>query len=196
MFFRGPPASRPGYDSGVNLAFGILAGGRSSRMGRDKALLDFGGVPLVRRILDRLGGSALISANDERLATFGTVVRDVLPERCPLAGIHALLRASPAERMFICACDMPHVSRALADHLHSFEGDFVLPVSPEGDEPLHAVYSKSCLPAIERRAGEGRWKVTDFADLVRTTRIPIDPRDWLVDGRSPFSNVNSPADLI
>ncbi|MBI2899560.1 MAG: molybdenum cofactor guanylyltransferase [Planctomycetes bacterium] len=174
---------------------GILAGGFSARMGRDKALMELAGRPLIRHVLDRLGRPALISANDDRLAAFGPIVRDVLPARCPVAGVHALLHAAPTDRVFVCGCDMPFVSLPLVEHLLGIDADFVLPVTPDGEEPLHAVYSKACLVPIERRLREMRLRTTDFQDLVRTERVPIDPRDWLVDGRSPFVNVNTPGEF-
>ncbi len=163
-------------------------------MGSDKALLELDGKPLIRHVLDRLGRPALISASEPRYAPFGRVVPDVLPLRCPLAGIHALLRACPTERLFVCACDMPFVSLPLVERLLEHDGDYILPISPDGEEPLHAIYTRSCIPAIERRLTEGRLKTTDFEDLVRTARVPIDPKHWQVDGRSPFTNVNTPAE--
>jgi len=174
---------------------GVLAGGRSLRMGQDKALLEVAGKPLLQHLLDRLGRPALISAKDDRLARFGTVVKDILLQACPLAGIHALLIASPADRMFICACDMPFVSLTLAEHLATYEGDLVLPVGPNGDEPLHAVYSKICIEPIESCVRSGGLKTSDLQWQVRTSRVDVDPARWLVDGRSPFTNVNSPDEL-
>lgn len=159
---------------------GILAGGRSTRMGRDKAEL------FLDRVRARFAGRDLLISGPRDIP-------DLLPVQVPLAGIHALLHH--ADRVFVCACDMPFVSVALADHLASFDGDLILPVSPDGEEPLHAVYAKACIPAIERRVREGNLRTTGFADLVKTVRVPVDPREWLVDGRSPFLNINRPEDL-
>lgn len=164
-------------------------------MGAEKAFLVIAGKPLLRHVLDRLGQPALISANDDRYLAFGQVVRDLFPAHGPLAGIHALLLASATDRLFVCGCDMPFISLPLITHLMEKEGDFILPIAPDGEQPLHAVYSRSCLPAIERRLREGRLKTTDFQDLIRTVRVPVDPADWRVEGRSPFLNVNTPEDL-
>jgi len=164
-------------------------------MGTDKSFLEVHGKPLLRHVLERLGRPALISANDDRFSSVGQVIHDRFPTPCPLAGIHALLLASPTPRLFVCGCDMPFVNLRLAEYLLTLEGDFILPVTSDGEQPLHAVYSRSCIPAIERRFRENRLKVTDFQDLVRTRRVEIDPQLWLVDGRSPFLNVNTRDDF-
>lgn len=161
-------------------AAGILAGGRSTRMGRDKAKL------FLDRVRARFAGRRVLVSGPNDLP-------DLLDAKVPLAGIHALLHH--ADRIFVCACDMPFVSVKLADHLDTFEGDLILPVTAEGEEPLHAIYGKACIPAIERRVREGNLRTTSIADLVRTVRVPVDPKDWLVEGKSPFFNINRPEDL-
>lgn len=178
---------------------GILAGGASSRMGRNKALMEFRGRPLVGRQLDVLRplvDELLIGANDPApYAPFGVrVVPDLLPERCSLTGIHALLHAATHDRVFVAACDLPFLSDRLIATLLARAGqvDVVVPESDRGLEPLHAVYRKSCLPAIEEAARRGAWKVTDFYARVRVERVRMRDADWSVDGRSPFLNANTP----
>src|SRR5688572_11159804 len=133
---------------------GILAGGASSRMGQNKAVMDFRCRPLIRRQIDILSPifeEVIIGANDPApYAPFGLrVVPDLLSERCALTGIHALLAAAKHDRVFVVACDMPYLHEALIDSLFLFLGEFdaVVPESDHGLEPLHAFYRKSCLPA-------------------------------------------------
>lgn len=174
---------------------GILAGGASSRMGRDKALLDFRGKPLIQHQLDLLrplfpevligGGSYEVGAR---------VVPDVLRERCALTGVHALIRGASTSRVFIVGCDMPFLNPALIRDLIERPGDVVIPVTARGPEPLHAVYSKACLPAIEAAAAAGDWKTTGFHKDVRVVRVSVDEAAWAVEGRSPFTNANTPDD--
>lgn len=180
---------------------GILAGGPSSRMGRNKALLEFRGEPLLRRQIDLLSPlfeEVIVGANDPApFAPFNVrVVPDQLAERCALTGIHAVLKAARHPRVFVVACDMPFLNPALIRTLSSVPGepDVVVPESDRGLEPLHAFYGPACIEAIEACAGRGAWKVSDFYAQVRVERIRIRDSEWLVDGRSPFLNANTPED--
>src|SRR5437870_2193319 len=103
---------------------GILAGGPSSRMGQNKALLQFRGKPLLQRqieILSPLFDQLIVGANDPApYASFNVrVVPDVLSERCALTGIHALLKGATHDRVFVVACDMPFLNPSLIDQMMS-----------------------------------------------------------------------------
>lgn len=184
-----------------DLACGILLGGAGTRLGgREKALIEVAGRPLLTHLLDRLRPrfeEIVLSTNRPDLYTW-TGLRcapDLLTIRSPLAGLHGILSAIQAKRAFVIGCDMPGASLSLADRLAQEDADAALPVSPAGDEPLHAVYSTSCLPAIDRAAREGRWKMTDFLAWVRTVRVQADPAEWMEGPLSPFFNLNTPEDL-
>jgi molybdopterin-guanine dinucleotide biosynthesis protein A len=183
------------------LAAGILAGGASSRMGTDKAFLPFRGEPLVARLarlLAPLVGDVVVAGGDPaRFAPLGLrVVPDLLPERCTLAGLHALLSGTTADHVFAVACDLPFLNADLVRFLldRRAGADAVIPESDRGLEPLHAVYARSCLPAIEVRAREGDWKATSFHRGLRIDVVRIRDADWAVEGRSPFLNANTPED--
>lgn len=185
----------------IPTACGILAGGASRRMGRNKALLPFRGKPLIRHQIDLLSpmfSEILISANDPApFAPFPfRVVPDVFAEPCPLSGIHALLQAATAPRVFVVACDLPFLHPGLVRKMLDVAGDFdvIVPETPDGLEPLHAIYSRACVPAIESAAADARWKVTAFYPGVWVDRLEVDGGDWLMDGRSPFTNANTPDD--
>jgi len=185
----------------IPTACGILAGGASRRMGRNKALLPFRGKPLIRRQIDLLAPlfpEILISANDPApYSPFGLrVVPDLFAEPCSLSGIHALLKAATAPRLFIIACDLPFLNPALIRKLLEVPGDFdvIVPESDEGLEPLHAIYSRTCIPAIERAAADSHWKVSGFYTGLWVDVLPISDGDWKVEGRSPFTNANTPDD--
>ncbi|MBI3857481.1 MAG: molybdenum cofactor guanylyltransferase [Planctomycetes bacterium] len=178
---------------------GILAGGASARMGQDKALLPFHGRPLLQHQIELLSPmfkEVLLGANDPAPYTsFGVrVVPDLLPERCALTGIHAILKAAVRPRVFVVACDMPFLNPALIEKLFAVPGepDVVVPESDRGLEPLHAFYGPWCVKAIEECARRGVWKVTDFYASLRVERVRIKDSDWLVDGQSPFLNANTP----
>jgi molybdopterin-guanine dinucleotide biosynthesis protein A len=178
---------------------GILAGGSSSRMGQNKALLEFRGKPLIQRqieILSPMFKEVIVGANDPApYAAFNVrVVPDLLSERCALTGIHALLKAAVRPRVFVVACDMPFLNPALIEKLFAVPGepDVVVPESDRGLEPLHAFYGPWCIQAIERSAKRGAWKATDFYAGVRVEKLRVKDQDWLVEGRSPFLNANTP----
>jgi len=168
-------------------------------MGKNKALLEFRGKPLIQHqieILSLLFEEIIIGSNDPApYAPFGLrVVPDLLSERCALTGIHALLESSCHERVFVVACDMPYLHETLIESFLHFptEYDVIVPESDRGPEPLHAVYRKSCLPAIEAAAARGAWKVTDFYDSLRVDHPRVRDKDWSIEGHSPFLNVNTP----
>lgn len=178
---------------------GILAGGASSRMGRNKALLDFRGAPLLRRqleLLEPLFEEVIVGSSDPApYAGFGVrIVPDRLAERCALTGIHALVSAASRDLVFVAACDLPFLHPGLIEDLvgRAADADVVIPESDRGLEPLHAVYRRSCREAIEAAARGGDWKATGFHPSVRVVRVRIRDADWSVEGRSPFLNVNTP----
>ncbi len=184
-----------------DLACGILAGGAGTRLGgREKALIEVAGRPVLAILLDRLRPrftEIVLSTNRPELFAWTglTCAPDRLKTRSPLAGLHGILSAIRAPRAFVIGCDMPGASLGLADRLAREEADAALPVSPAGDEPLHAVYASACVPAIERAAAAGRWKMTDFLVDVRAVRIPADPQEWTEGPLPPFFNLNTPEDL-
>ena len=156
-----------------------MAGGRSRRMGRDKAWLEIDGLPLVQRVVHRLAslaGEVLFSAREPgpyaalcaRLPLPAAVVLDRYPDAGPLAGLEAGLAAAAHELVFAVATDMPFVNPALVSHLLDLsEGyDAVVPLTPHGDtlepEPLHAVYRRTCLPAIRAQLGLDQPVMTQF----------------------------------
>lgn len=181
---------------------GILAGGASSRMGQNKALLSFRGRPLMLHLLAKLRplfDPLLIGANDPSpYVAYGVpIVPDVLTERCALTGIHAILTAARTEYVFVVACDMPFLNPALIERMVSrrIGHDVVVPESNRGIEPLHSLYSRTCIDPIEETVREGSWKVTDFYRRVRVDPWRVRDEQWTVDGQSPFFNLNTPDDL-
>jgi molybdopterin-guanine dinucleotide biosynthesis protein A len=180
----------------------ILAGGESSRMGRDKALLELEGVALIVRT------ARLVESAAERCAIIGDTVRleglelfvidDEFPGAGPLGGIATALRASQAEWNLIVACDLPYLTREwlefLIGHAMQSDADAMLPMNERGAEPLCAMYHKRAEAAIRAALDRGVRKVTDGLADVRIKFI--EPREWKgfdSDGLL-FKNMNSPAD--
>ena len=140
----------------------ILAGGKSSRMKSNKALLPFSGELFIERIhrqLTALFSEVILVTNTPEFYRFlpCRMVPDEFPGLGSLAGIHAGLKHSKTEHIFVVACDMPYLNSELMRQMISKaqESDVVIPESDGGYEPLHAVYSKK-LPACDGRGFERR----------------------------------------
>jgi molybdopterin-guanine dinucleotide biosynthesis protein A len=181
----------------------ILAGGKSRRMGgAPKALLPFGGQPLVQHIAETLGSvlpDRVVVTNEPELYEFLRLpmVGDVFPEGGSLGGIYSGLRAAPGEAAFCVACDMPFLSAPLIAHLaaQAGEADVVIPEALGELQTLHAVYGKACMPAMEQRLRAGRLKVAGFFDEVRVLRVPATTLERFADPGLAFMNLNTPEDL-
>jgi molybdopterin-guanine dinucleotide biosynthesis protein A len=144
----------------------VLAGGASARMGRSKAALELRGEPLLRRVVRRLRLALpnVLVVGPPDLATLvpdATVLPDLTLGTGPLGGLHTALRAVTTPWVFVVACDMPFVAPALVRAMARLatvhaDADAVALRTTHGVEPLHAVYQRSCLAAVEQvRVGRG-----------------------------------------
>ncbi|MEO8084972.1 MAG: molybdenum cofactor guanylyltransferase [Ardenticatenales bacterium] len=196
----------------------VLAGGRSRRMGMDKAFIELAGRPLIAWVLDALAAVAercVIVTHDEdaRFERFGVpVVVDHVPARGPLSGLHAGLTAAPTDLCLAVACDLPLVQSSLlalladaaADVLAAVpdagasplpDGGTTADVGAGGLQPLLAAYRRGCIPAIERLLANGSAPASMVASTVPS--VIVGPDRWRAadpDGRS-FHNVNTLSDL-
>lgn len=185
----------------------ILAGGRGTRMPGDKSFMEVAGRRVISIQLDELGGlfeEFLIVGNIERMDRLSEfeargvrVVEETVRGKGPLGGILSGLLLSRTEENFLLACDMPFVKRAAVEFtLRGLDGyEVAVPVMPEGLEPLHAAYSRSCLEAIEARVGRGELKVTGFYDDVKVNYIPWERLERFDQTGRMLFNVNSPEDI-
>jgi molybdopterin-guanine dinucleotide biosynthesis protein A len=181
----------------------ILAGGKSRRMGGSpKALLPFGGRPLIEHIAETLrsvlSDCLVVTNTPELYASLRLpMVGDVFPEGGSLGGIYSGLRAASGDAALCVACDMPFLSAPLVAYLagQATEADVVIPDAAGELQTLHAVYGKACLPAMERRLLRGELKIVGFFDDVRVLRVPADAVARLVDPDIAFMNLNTPEDL-
>jgi molybdopterin-guanine dinucleotide biosynthesis protein A len=180
----------------------ILAGGQSSRMGFNKALLDVGGRPLIRVLVDRirpLTDQILISSNDcssYRFLNF-PVVPDRFKGHGPLAGFHAAMLWNICSLYLVLACDLPNLQETLLRNLVSLAEGFDAAVPRTGDglaHPLCAVYRRTCLPSVEKALIRGTNKVIEiFLDDNLSIR-------WVGPDEGHFrdidlANINTPEDL-
>jgi molybdopterin-guanine dinucleotide biosynthesis protein A len=185
---------------GSRLAAAILAGGTARRMGgRQKALLDVGGRPILDRQLDALRQVAdpifIVGSDAPAWLERGLeAVADEIPGCGALGGIYTAIVRSPRERTIVIACDMPYVSLPLLRHMASLNADIVIPRSGRGLEPLCAIYARSCAGAIRQRLERGELEAAKLPEGLRVEEIGAGALEAFgPDGRL-FVNVNTPHD--
>jgi len=180
----------------------ILSGGKSTRMGQDKAFLLVDGVPLIHRILSlfrRLFSENLIITNDPApyRALEAKIFRDLFPNHGALGGLYTGLFFSSFHYSFCVACDMPflreNVIEFLLGRIDSYNA--IVPRTEDGLQPLHAVYSKDCLEAIARTVQEGKNKIIDFYPLVKMRVVEENEFLFLDPLKESFTNINTPDEL-
>ena len=180
----------------------LLAGGRSSRMGVDKAFLPFQGRPLVEHaisLMQRACSPVTIVGDPAKFSSYGPVVADIFAGCGPLAGIHAGLNSSSAELNLFMAVDMPFVSAELLLFLlriaEQTDGQVVVPHTARGLQPLCAVYRRSFATVAERLLSTGKYKI-DAAFAGLPIRV-VEEAELRVAGFSEqnFFNLNTPADV-
>jgi molybdopterin-guanine dinucleotide biosynthesis protein A len=180
----------------------VLAGGKSSRMGSDKASLEIAGASLIARavrLLESVTGNPTIIASTSRYSSLGTpVVADDWPDCGPLGGIATVLRESKTPRNLIIACDLPYLTKAWLDFLVGralkSSAEAVVPMNERGPEPLCAVYHKNAENRIRAGVEGGVRKVTDSFASIRVEYL--EPSEWKAFDSEGllFKNINSPAD--
>ncbi len=180
----------------------ILAGGRSQRMGRDKALLPVGDTPLIelvfRRLQQVLPDIVVVAKQPERYDFLPcNVITDQFEGAGPLVGIHAALDHCTTAGVFVVACDMPLLQVDLIRHQVALGADWevVVPTAAQHVEPLHAWYSRNCLPTILDQLMFGRRRVTSFFDLVRVKRLTEDEIRQHDPRLLSCTNINTPEQL-
>lgn len=179
----------------------VLTGGKSSRMGRPKALLPFDGEPLIAHIVRSLQPLfreiVVVAASDQELPRLPvTLVRDEVAYQGPVGGIYYGLRASVGEFCFVTSCDVAFLNAPLISHLLSqiLNYDVVVPYWENRFQPLHAVYRRSVMPLLKEQLERGELRPIFLYDRVRTRKVDEDEiRRFDPEGLS-FLNMNSPAD--
>lgn len=180
----------------------LLAGGKSSRFGSNKALVSFQGRPLIshaEELLKSLFAETLLVTNTPEAYTFleWPMTGDIFPGAGPLAGIHAALKKVKSPQIFVVGCDMPLVQESLVRLLcaTSPEWDAVVPKLSKGLEPLCALYRKRSLAVIEKNLREGNRKLHAFFDQVRTKKIGEEGLRGVDPKLVSFLNINRTTDL-
>lgn len=179
----------------------ILAGGKSSRMGRPKALLPFDGEPLIAHVVWNLKNifaeAIVVAAPEQELPDLpALLVRDEVAYQGPVSGIYHGLKASSQEVCFVTSCDAPFLNLQLIANLLSqiSECDVVVPYWQERFQPLHAAYRCSVAPLLREQLDRGELRPISLFPKVRTREIHEDEIRRLDPEGLSFLNMNSPED--
>jgi molybdopterin-guanine dinucleotide biosynthesis protein A len=180
----------------------ILAGGRSRRMGENKALLKVGGVAVLQRVINAVKNLTddlfLVTNTPQVYQNFSLpMALDVIPDKAALGGVYTAILQSRHEWTLVLACDMPllktQVIIFLADYLNT--ADVVCPLIKSYPETLHTFYRKTCLPIIKRQIAADILKINDFFDQVNVRYINEAMLSSVTPNYNFLLNVNTPADL-
>ena len=180
----------------------VLAGGKSTRMRTNKALLEIDREQMIEVVVKKLKPifhDLLVVTNEPDLySNLGVrLVRDIILGQSPLCGMHAGLISAKYEYSFVVACDMPFIEPSLIKYLVSESRgyDVVVPQIDDYLQPLHAVYSKKCIAPIQDCLEHDIKKVLALYHQVRVKFIGMNRLPVQADLEKVFFNVNTPEDL-
>ena len=174
----------------------ILAGGKSSRMGKDKGFVELFGKPMIVHTINNIKQvtpKIMVVANEEKYNSLGVnVYSDVYTNKGPLGGIHTGLCHSKTEWNWVIGCDMPNINPNILGYLlqHIGNSRVVVPLWKGGAEPLCAIYNRSCRTDIEKYLLKGKLKTIMALNALNANFINITED---LDFYSPylFTNLNT-----
>lgn len=151
----------------------ILAGGKSSRMGQDKALMEIDGIPMIQHIanlLQKVTNEIVIASNDKKHHVFGDLgVEDNFPDSGPMAGIEAGLLAARNNACIVISCDSPFLtSSVLSELILKDDKDTVVATCNGRIHPLIGIYKKSSLDTIQAYLKQRKFKMRDLLEELNT----------------------------
>jgi molybdenum cofactor guanylyltransferase len=193
---------RPMESPAADVAAFVLAGGKSTRMRSDKAFVMLEGRTLLARALElarTVSCDVRIVGGAEKFAAFAPVVEDVFRGCGPLGGIHAALRASPAELNLMLAVDVPFVPPALLRYLltraRGSDAIATVPRAGGGWQPLCAVYRPEFGDVAERALRDGRYRINVLFEVANVQAVDEEELARAGFAASSFRNLNTPEEL-
>jgi molybdopterin-guanine dinucleotide biosynthesis protein A len=184
----------------------VLAGGKSARLKRDKRLETVGDRCLLQRVISAVNSVCadifIVKANGQNFPYLEDnpklrIVTDIFPEKGALGGLYTGLMASNSFHNLVVASDMPFLNDSLLRYmLHVALGfDAVVPKRGKLVEPLHAVYSKRCIPPMERMLEGGNLKIQELFPLINVRYLETQEIERFDPGHLSLFNVNTETDL-
>ena len=156
----------------------IIAGGKSIRFRSDKSLYEFNGKPLIKHVVDAVSpvfkSVSIISNDTEKFSFLGlNTIPDIIPDLGPIGGIYTALTHSAGKSIFAFACDTPFIDKRFIEYMTlKIKGfDIIVPSISDRYEPLHTIYSSSCLPHILKLINSGDRKIINFFDSMKLLKI-------------------------
>lgn len=193
--------SAPSKSARTSLAAIVLVGGGSTRMGRPKAWLDFDGLPLLARVVERVRPAVdeivLVAAPGQELPPVGdvTVVRDTHPGEGPLPALAVGLATIAAPWALAVGCDGPLLRAGVVDHLAALradECDAIVPVWNDRPQPLVALYRRTLRPTLDAMVADGERRLQAIAGLPRVRRVEAEALCALDPAGDSFRSLNTP----
>lgn len=178
----------------------ILAGGRSERMGKNKANLEWYGTTFLENIYDSLKKifRDVFVIVKKKLNDDSRYIEDLLEVYSPLTGIYTALKHTDKDFIFVKACDNPLISEKLIYEMYIFANnhyDVVVPKASDGLHPLYAFYSKKILPDIEKLFNVGSFKIISLYNQCKVKYIEEDEIKRFDKKLITMKNINTPEDL-
>ena len=170
----------------------VFAGGKSSRMGQDKALLPFGGYASLAQYqyerLKEIFESVYLSAKEEKFGFNAPLIADRYEVSSPLAGILSVFETLDADEVFILSVDAPFVNEKVIGKLleeNRADADAVIAQSPDGLQPLCGIYKRSLLPLARQHLEMNSHRLTHLLKETNSRFVRFDED-------APFANLNHP----
>lgn len=179
----------------------ILIGGKSERMGRNKALLKWNGSTFVEHLFNKLNEvfinvfvitksiSEYVDVLNEKI-----IIQDLYEKQSPIIGILTALKHTTYKKVFIKACDNPIINASLVKEMHKYSNDYdvVVPLASDGLHPLYAFYSTSLLPKIEEMVNKNNFKIISLYDNAKVKYLKEDDLRLFDNELICLRNINTP----
>ena len=186
----------------------ILAGGRSRRLGQDKAVQSVGGIRIIDRVITKLSrvveSLTVVIDREERAGELEIdekveFIVDCYPDSGSLGGLYSGLKASTTTWSFLVACDMPFISGSLIQYMRSKletgSSDVVIPNFQGRLQTTHALYRNTCLGHIEERLKQRSLRMDGYFSDVEVCTLQEEDFLYIEGSKESFFNVNTPTDL-
>lgn len=178
----------------------ILAGGKSTRFGSDKSFIKVNRQPLLKKqiclLKKKFKKIIIVSNNSKHKYRDICTIKDIIPDCGPLGGIYSGLVMSPSLYNFVIACDMPNINLQLLKYMVKLKNGFdaVVPCFKNGCEPLFAIYSKRCIPVIEKMIKDDNLRIANFFNKIKLRKIKKEEIEEFGNPEVLFFNINTPDD--
>lgn len=179
----------------------ILAGGKSSRMGKDKGLVLLNNIPVIQHIINevkKLDLNINIITDNHSYNTFGCkCIKDIIPGQGPLGGLYTAMCYTTAEYILLLSCDMPFVTYRVFERLinrcRTTHDEIIACRNEDNLYPFPAFYHVSLKEKVKHHLDHHKLKMQKFIQECSTTKVDVS--DMIKEDTCLFSNLNTPSDI-